>query len=207
MARKRKRVIILRLPPAARRDPDSFLRYLSKALIGDTILMRLQGDKLRIEIYGGEALAAMTLANIKRLLEEYRVRQKRPGETRVSRAALNKAAGVAVPLDVLVEALKASGYRAWQDDNGDLVSNADPDTVLGLASAIGAALRDTQLLEATRTAKKLVVATMALAGVDQVRAIDAGMEAGVLDEDDEGKLYVRGDWREALKKVLEVLRQ
>jgi len=204
LGRKRKRVIILRLPPEARENPDAFIKYLSKALIGDTILMKLQGDKIRIEIYGSQALAAMTAANLKRLLREYRVKRAPRGGTRISRQALTRYAGVAVPVDVIVEVLKLQGYRAYEEGD-DLVTNADPEIVEQVASSLGSALAETQHLYATRTAKKLVLAAMVATGRGQLEVIDAGMSVGVLDEDDEGKLFVRGDWREALKKVARAL--
>jgi len=206
LGRKRKRVIILRLPPEARQNPDAFIRYLSKALIGDTILMRMQGDKIRIEIYGSEALAAMTAANLKRLLREFRVKRRGSRETRVSRAALTRAAGVAVPVDVLVEVLRVLGYRG-DVEGDDLVTNAEPETIMDLAASLGHAIRETQMLDATRTAKKLVLAGMIAAGLDQLEVIERAMEVGVLDEDDEGKLFVRGDWREALKRLIGALRR
>jgi hypothetical protein len=58
-----------------------------------------------------------------------------------------------------------------------------------------------KLLEATRTAKKLIAAITAVVPSLTVEdAVRLGVEEGVLFEDDEEyKLRVAGDWREALK--------
>ncbi len=200
--RRRKRVFIVKIPPLARADFDKFMERLSKAVAGDPVLMRLQGDKLRIEVYGGEVLARRTVINVRRVIREFTVSRAPSGRgaRRLPREAINRAAGVAVPLDVLEEVLRIRGFEA--EASGDyLVTNADAGEVERAASEVARMLSEAAGLPATRTAKKAIVAAGAASGASLVDVVDAGLSLGVLDEDLEGKLHVVGDWREASKRV------
>jgi len=200
LARQKKRVIIVKLPPTARRDIDRFLERLSKALIGEIARMKLAGDMLKIEVYGSKTLAKATAARVRRLLREYSAPRAPSGDIVYRPQRLFREAGLAIPLDVLVEVLKASGYRASLEDSG-LKTNAPEDEVFSAAAAIAQAVKEAATLEATRTAKKLLAALSALRGVSLLQALDEALDAGALEEDDEGKLHVVGDWREWVKRL------
>jgi len=198
--RRRKRVIIVKIPPMARSDLEKFLERLSKAIMSDVAIMRVTGDKIRIEVYGGETLAKRTMVRVRSLLREYSTPSPKRGGRVIRAGLINKEAGVAVPLDVLVEALRVLGWEARQVPEG-VETRAPPDEVLALASSIAAALKEAALLHATRTAKKLVVAVAALTGESVPRAVARALAAGALEEDDEGRLHAAGDWREWVKRL------
>ncbi len=203
MARYKKKVIIVKIPPAARAELEKFLERLSKAIASDTAIMRLTGDTIRIEVYGSKTLGKITMQRVRKLLREYSVREER-GARSIPARLIFREAGMAVPLDVLEAVLRASGRDARAE--GDrLVTEASLEEVIDSARAVAGALREASTLPATRTAKKLVVAASAIAGVSVMEAVDAGLASGALEEDDEGKLYVPGDWRRAVKSLLEAL--
>jgi len=198
--RRRKRVIIVKIPPMARADLEKFLERLSKAIMGDVALMRITGDKIRIEVYGGETLAKRTLVKVRSLLREYSTPTPSRGSRIIRARLINREAGAAIPVDVLVEALKVLGWEARLAEDG-VETRAPPEEVFALASSIAAALREAATLHATRTAKKLVVALSALTGESVHRVVARALAAGALEEDDEGRLHVAGDWREWVKRL------
>ncbi len=201
--RRKKRVFIIKIPPMARGDIDKFIERLSKALAGDPVLIRYREGYLRVEVFGGEVLAKRTREGIKRVLGEFKARRE-VGASRVSRKTLYREAGVAIPLDVLEVVLNVRGYEARIIED-EIVSSAPLDEILASARIIGEYLREAENLYATKTAKKLVLAVESLTGSTHLEVIDKGMETGIIEEDDEGKLYVLGDWREAVKKLVHIL--
>ncbi|MCE4601324.1 MAG: DUF2067 domain-containing protein [Desulfurococcales archaeon] len=201
----RKRVFIVKLPPLALQDIDKFMERLSKHLIGDPVLIKYKNGALRVEVYGGDVLARKTRIGIKKVLEEFTQREVRGRSLRVIPArSIYREAGVAIPLDVLELVLRINGYEARVTEEG-LESSAPVDEVFVYAGEIGRLLESLSTLEASRTAKKLFLAVASLTGASPLEIIDAGFNLDVLEEDDEGKLFVRGDWREAVKKVVSEL--
>ncbi len=188
----------MKLPPLALQELDRFLERLESALHTETVVAELEGDKLKLYLYGSRLAAERTVLNVRKLIKEYST--PRRGRSRAfSLRLLAREAKTAIPGDVLVEALKLLGYDARLE--GDSIeTNAPEDAVYGLAAAIGGSFWDMRLLDATRTAKKLLAGIMAL--IPRLSLGDAVREAeelGVLVEDEEYKLRVAGDWREALK--------
>ncbi len=200
---RRKRAFIVKLPPQAMEDFDKFMERLSKAIAGDPVLMKFKDGYLRIEVYGGEVLARRAKEGIKKVLQEFKAEPKR-GTLRVTRQSIYREAGVAIPLDVLEIVLRLQGYDT-RTEGDEVYTSAPSGTIFDAARLIAEYLREAGNLYATRTAKRLVIAAGALTGASILEIIDAGLESGVLEEDDEGKLLVPGDWREAVKKLVKHL--
>ncbi|NOZ31074.1 MAG: DUF2067 domain-containing protein [Crenarchaeota archaeon] len=199
---RKKRVFIVKIPPMAKENMEKFLERLSKALAGDPVLIKMKGDQLRVEVYGGEVLAKRTQLGIRKVLDEFTTpRAPKKGYTRLGRRAIFREAGVAIPLDVLELVLSHLGYDARVEDD-ELVTRAPVDVVFTFAQEIARVLGELATLEATRTAKKFFMAVGAVTGANVLEMIDWGFETETLEEDDEGKLYVTVDWREAVKRVL-----
>lgn len=198
-----KRVFIVKVPAAARENMDKFLERLTKALEGDPVLIKAKGDFLRIEVYGGDVLAKRAQLGIRRVLEEYTV-HKAPikGHIRLGRKVIYREAGISIPLDVLELVLSLSGYSA-RVEGEEIVTSAPVDMVNGLARMIANLLKEIASMDATRNAKRFLAAVGALTGASVLEMIDWGFQEEVLGEDDEGKLYVLVDWREAVKRVLD----
>ncbi len=200
---RKKRVFIIKLPPLAREDMDKFMERLSSAIAGDTVLMKYKDGYLRVEVYGGEVLARRTKEGIKRVLDEFHAKQSGRG-SRVAKKAIDREAGVAIPLDVLELVVRLSGYDVDVRDD-EIIIRGPPSIVLSTARIIGEYIRESENLYATRTAKKLVVAIGALTRESIVEIVEAGLNEGILEEDDEGKLHVTCQWREAVKKLVKHL--
>lgn len=198
----RKRVFIVKLPPEARANREKFLERLFKAVAGDPVLIRVKGDQVRVEVYGGDVLARQTLLGIRRVLEEFSTpRVPGAGMVRIPRRVVYREAGVAIPLDVLELLLSRYGYETRVEDD-EIVTKAPTSLVYSAAREIARMLEEMKTLDATRTAKKFLMAVGAATGAGVLEAIDWGFEHDVLEEDDEGKLYLNLDWREAVKRVL-----
>ncbi len=201
---RRRRVLIVKIPEAAKGDVDKFFERLSKAIGAETAIMRVVRDTVRIEFYGSEAMAKEAIARVRRLLREYSVREPTRGYREIHARLLFREAGLAVPLDVVEAVLKGMGRNA-RVQGSSLVTNASLDEAIGAARAVAEAIREAGTLYATRTAKKAVAAAAALAGRSVMEVVDAGLAGGILEEDDEGRLMVPGDWRVAVKRLVEAL--
>ena len=201
---RRRRVLIVKIPEAALADIDRFFERLSKAIGAETAIMRVSRGAVRIEFFGSEAMAKEAIARVRRLLREYSVREEVRGYREIPARLLYREAGLAVPLDVVEHVLRSMGRDA-RAGSSSIVTNADLEEVVGVARTVAEAVREAGTLYATRTAKKAVAAAAAITGRRVLEVLDAGLETGVLEEDDEGKLFVRGDWRVAVKRLVEAL--
>ena len=204
MGRARKAVVTIKIPPLARANLDKFLERLNSVLYGDTVIGEIEGDTIKLQIYGSKVSISLTLRKIRELLREYSTPETPRGGRRVSLRLLARTAGTALPPDVLVEVLKLQGYRARVTEDGYLETDAEWEDLTAVASLLGEAIRRLSHYPASRTAKKLLFAALTLdPSLGPERVVDEGLALGVLWEDDEGKIHVRGDWREALKKLLD----
>ena len=138
--------------------------------------------------------------SVRRLLEEYKVREAR-GYRVYSARALHRQAGIAVPLDVVVELLTLEGYRAEEVEEG-LKTTASPGEVIDAARRVAEAIKLLEGVYAARTAKKLLAVARAYTLIDLEEIIEACLSLGVLGEEGDGKLVVRGPWRSALKRLI-----
>ena len=201
MGRAKKTVITIKIPPLARANIERFLERLEKSIFSETVIGEIEGDTIRLQIYGSKLAVNRTLRMLRKLLKEYST-PKTGREKAYSLKLLSREAGISLPPDVLIEVLKAEGFSARVEE-GRLYTDADQDTVLGVASLIADAIKKLEHIYSTRTAKKLLIAYLTLnPTLNPSEAVMKALTQGVLEEDDDGKLYVRGDWREALKTLL-----
>ena len=200
MGRGRKAVLTIKIPPLARRDLERFLERLQSSVIGETVIGEMRGDTIKIQIYGSRSTIQRSIARIKQLLREYSTPRAGPGR-RYSVRLLSREAGVALPPDVLVEVLRLQGYRASYAE-GQIETDAGEDEVVAAARLLGEAVRRLQAVHATRTAKKVLMAVLALDPSARPGEVAAeALSLGVFEELEDGRLHVPGDWREALKKL------
>jgi hypothetical protein len=199
VSRRRKRHIIrVKIPPLARYEFDKFLEKINKAIYNETAIIRLTGDTLQVYIYGGSLGAEKSLKEIRKIVKEYST-GGRKSSPKISIKSLSREAGVALPGDVLIEIIKAQGYHA-EISGENLETNAPLDTVYGIASLLGDAIKSAKNLYATRTAKKFVFALLTLyPGSSLQKLLDVAEDLRLVSYNSDGKLYVIGDWREAIK--------
>ena len=112
--------------------------------------------------------------------------------------------GLAIPLDALAEALKIKGYKASSDSEA-IYTTAPYDEVVTVATLIKEALESLKEIRASRTAKRLIVSAYAVTGLSVYDIITRGIELGLLEEDPEGKILIKKDWREALRDLVKVI--
>ncbi len=195
----KRRVFSVRIPREAWGDIESFLERVAEALKSYGATIKLRGDSLLVEVYGQEYMIRESWVRLKRLLSEYTP----GGEEGYSLARISKDVGLAVPGDVLAVVLRLEGSRAEYRD-GRLVTDAPYDVVVDAARRVRKALEEAKALAATRTAKKAVVAAAALTGLEVDRVVAAGLEAGLLSEDEEGKIAIKGPWEQLVRRLARV---
>ncbi len=206
MARGRRTEITIKVPPMAKRDFEKFLERLSKALYGDTVVGTIKGDTIKLYIYGSRLTVERTVRLVKQLIREYSTPETPRGRA-YSLRMLSREARTAIPPDVLVEVLRAQGYKAWEGE-GKIVTDADQDAVIGAARLVAQAIRSLEKVYAARTVKKALAAILALhPDLPASAAVRVLVESGGAGYDEEGKLVPRRDWREALKEALKTLEE
>lgn len=191
-----RRIFKIPIPPDARDDLDRFLERLSSAIHAYGSVMRIEGNTIYIEVYGGKMMIKDTWARIKRVLHEYTPPPK--GGFKLVR--IYRDAGIALPPDVLAAVIEASGYRT-EYDRENLYTDAPYEEVLVAAKAVRDALEEMRGLNATRTAKKLLAALSALWGAPVNSVIGILAEKGYVRLSDEGKIELLRPWKEALSEL------
>jgi hypothetical protein len=206
LARFKRRVFHIRIPKSASGDVEKFLERLSEAIKSYGGAIRLEdNESVRVEIYGDGSMIRDSWIRIRNLLKEYRSLEVGRGLKGYSLKRIYKEVGLAVPSDVLVEALRVKGYKA-ESDGENIISDADLDTIISLASEIKRAIEDLRFVQATRTAKKLIAAVSATTGRPVDDVIEKGIETGFLSEEEtSGKISVISPWREVIRELVRVL--
>lgn len=203
MQKLAKRKIAIRFPPSDLESPERFLERLSSQIKTSFTRIEIVGDTIIIEMAGDAASIRESLIRIKGLQEEYKGSiRKSSGEKREYNARkIYRDIGLAIPLDVLIEALRRNGWSA-EESNSGIKTNASYEDVISIARLIAGAIEGMKHLEAARGAKKALAVAAAVTGAPLEDAVRAGIEVGVLMEDDTGKLLTRVPWREAAREII-----
>ena len=167
--------------------------------------MSMQGDTIRIQVYGGETQIRDTLIALKRLLNEYKV-EKRRGKASIRREALYRHAGLAVPLDVLDYAAKRLGIEATVEGDEATVREDQLDALLDLAVRLANMLNETRGFPLTTSGRKALVAASLVTGLEPLKLVEAAEDEGILVEDERGRLTAAGSWRTAADRLIKLLR-
>ncbi len=202
MSKKHKKTTIyIKLPPLARSEFEKFMERLGKLIQGETMVASIEGNVLRINLYGSKLAAERTIKEIRKLVKEYSIGFRTL--KRYSLKALSREAKTAIPGDVLEEILKYKGYDT--EYRGEYIeTSASPSIVYEAAILLGEAIRATTMLHATRTAKKLVLALLVIDNnLKPFEIINSGEALGLIEIDQEGKVHLTTDWRKALKTMID----
>ncbi len=194
----------MRIPQGVNRD--QFLERLFQSLKVQTSLMSMQGDTIRIQVYGGETQIRDTLIALKKLINEYKVEKRRGGKASIRREALYRHAGLAVPLDVLDYAARRLGIEAAVEGDEATVREDQLEALLDLASRLANALNEIRGFPLTTSGRKALVAASLVTGLEPLRLAELAEDEGILVEDGRGRLTAAGSWRTAADRLIKLLR-
>ncbi len=195
-----RKTVSINLSKLAVKDPDKLIEYLSRALKTSFVRLEIRGSRLIIELAGDSASIRTSMIRLKKLLSELKV-VERKGVYVYPPNLIYKEAGMAVPLDVVAEVLKAYGYKASYTSEG-LETNAPLEEAVNAASAVAGALESMKAYPLTTSARKAVAAVSAITSLAPSDVISAGLSSGVLVEERE-RLSIKGSWRDAYKRLME----
>ena len=205
MARLSQRTYTINIPPGI--EVEKLYDRLNEAIRVTQAELRIEKGRLFITLWGTEAQIKETWFRVKQVIGElwelYRLR--RSGEASVD--AIVKEAGRTFPPEALVEALRIRGYSAEYDSDTHTVrTNAPADTVIAFARRIAEVI-DELRFRVSGTAIKRVIAAVAVGlevPVDMV--IEFGLKMRVFEENEEGKVVLKEEWRRAIRKLTVMLR-
>ncbi len=199
-----KRRIVLRFPPPDVESRERFLERLFSQIKTPFSRVEVRDDMVIIELAGDGASIRETVIRIKRLQEEYRVATKGKGLKVYNDRRIYREAGIAIPIDVLVEVLRGGGWRAREAEDG-VETDAPFPEVISVARLVAKAIEEMKHLDAARGAKKALATVIAVTGAPLQDAVNAGIEIGVLVERGDGGLEARMPWREAAREIIRAL--
>ena len=198
----KKRTFSVRIPPLAYAELERFLERVAEAVKSYGASIRVEGDRVVVEVYGQEFMIRESWIKLKKLLAEYSPQRGKRG---YSLRLVAKEVGLAVPGDVLAIVLREEGSRARYEGRDFLETDAQFDHVVDAAARIKRAIEEAKLLASTRTAKKAVVAVAALTGRRVAEVVEAGLASGLLLEDDEGRIVIKRPWTEVVPELKEAV--
>lgn len=201
-SRYKRRSFSVRIPPLARAEMERFLERVAEAVKSYGASIRVEGDKVIVEVYGQEFMIRDSWIRLKKLLSEY---SQPRGERGYSLRLIAREVGLAVPGDVLAVVLREEGSRASYGRGEFIETDAGFDHVLDAAARVKRAIEESKLLNASRTAKKAIITVAALTGSPVSRVVEAGLDSGILSEDEEGKIIIRRPWHEVVRELREAV--
>ncbi|AEM38050.1 protein of unknown function DUF2067 [Pyrolobus fumarii 1A] len=200
-----KRLYTIRVPPGI--DLDKLNERLREAIRVPYAEIEVEKDgRLRIMLVGVEADVKDSWYRIKNVVAElwdlYNLSKK--GEVSVD--AIVKEIRRTFPPQALVEALSLRGYRAELLEGNVIRTNAPLDVVLSLASRIAEVLEEIKFDVRGTAAKRVVAAVAAAFDVVPQEVIEVGLKADVFEHDEEGKIVLKREWRQAIRRLGVVFR-
>ena len=199
-----RRIVSIDLKKLIVKDPDKLVERLSKALKTDMARLEVRGSRLIVELQGDSASVRTSLARLKSVVSELTVRSRR-GLNVYPPNLVYREVGLAVPLDVVAEVLKSSGYRAHYTSEG-LETSAPLDEVLKASEAIARILDSMKILPLTTSARKAVATASAATGFPPEEVVERGLQAGVIVEERD-RMIIKGSWREAYRRLVKALEE
>ena len=182
---------------------DEFLSRIMDSLRGQMIRINVMKDKIEISIQGTRDDIEHVWEEIKRTLRDLRLKRaaEKRGLTLINIEDMFRAIKGTIPLDALLEAIRAVGGKAERSSEY-IFTTLSEDEVLGLAIKIKNAMEEVKYQVKGRALKSLIGILSAVTGHTPAYIIDVlvGMNAATYDE--EGKLMLREDWRITLRKVI-----
>ena len=195
-----RRLYTIRIPPGI--DAEKLNERLKEAIRTPYAEIRVEKDgRLRIVLVGVEADVKESWFRIRNVVSElwelYNLSKK--GE--VSIDAIVREIRRTFPPQALVEALRLRGYQAELLEGNVLRTNAPLDVLLSLASRIAEVLEEIKFDVRGTAAKRVVAAVAAAFDLPPHHVIEIGMKADVFAEDEDGKVILKREWRQAIRRL------
>jgi len=199
-----RRVYTVNVPPL---PVEKVYERLASAVRTGFAEIRIEGGRASIALVGTEAQIREAWASIKeavtQLWELYRLLSG--GEAAIE--AIVREVGRTFPPEALVEALRLLGYEATLNEDGAvLYTTAPPEKVVETARKIAEVMDETRFSVRGSAAKRLVAALSAGLGVPADVVIEYGLRSRVLEQDEEGKVRLRMEWRQGLRRLAVMLK-
>ena len=199
----KKRLYTITPPPGI--ELEKILERISEELRIPYAEISYSKGKLYVELVGTEAQMRESWARLRNVVAELwglhslRVRGEAPIDVLV------KEAGRTFPPEALVYALELRGYKAEISD-GVLRTTAPADIVIELARRIGEIVDELKYRVKGTAIKRLIAAVAAGLDVDVDKVLEFGLKMRVFEENEEGKIELREEWRRALRKLAVMLK-
>lgn len=199
----KRRLYTITPPPGI--DLEKVLERISEELRTPYAEVSYSKGKLYVELVGTEAQMRETWTRLRNIIAElwglYSLKVR--GEVPID--VLVREAGRTFPPEALVCALELRGYKAEIDD-GVLKTTASADVVIELARRIGEVIDELKYRVRGTAIKRLVAAVAAGLDVDVDKVLEFGLKMRVFEENEEGKIELREEWRRALRKLAVMLK-
>ncbi len=195
----------IRVPPGL--DLDRFAERLKEAVRTPYVEVRPERDgKLSIVLVGVEADVRDSWFRIKSMVSELWELYSLARKGEVSIDAIVREIRRTFPPQALVEALQLRGFKAELVEGNVLRTNAPADVVIDMAARIAEVI-DAIRFDVKGTAAKRVIAAVAAAfDVSPHVVIDVGLRADVFRETEDGKVELKREWRQAIRRLAVVFR-
>ena len=167
--------------------------------------IEIREDALRITMYGYKTDIKNAWEYIRRLVSSYRssIITTRHGLRRIKIEYLVEKTSRTFPPILLVEILKYKGYKAILSDYKDeIITDAEPKVLEELAVKIFDVINKIRFDVRGTVAKYYVAATSIILGVEPEQVIEKGILYGHLYRDEDGKIRIKKEWRQALAELL-----
>ncbi len=200
-----RRLFTIRVPPGI--DLEKLNERLREAIRVPYAEIRAEKDgRLRIMLVGVEADVKESWFRIKNVVAELWELYNLSKRGEVSIEAIVREIRRTFPPQALVEALRLRGYNADLLEGNVLRTNAPLDVVLELASRIAEILDEVKFDVKGTAAKRVVAAVAAAFDVSPFEVIEIGRRADVFEEGEDGKIVLKREWRQAIRRLAIVLR-
>ena len=193
--------------PSEDSQEEFITTLLDKAAL-HSILIKRKGRKLFITISGTYSEIKMVQALIKELVKDILSREGvRRGLKVFSEKDIIRLIRRTVSLEVLCIVLKELGYETkYNEVEKTIETNAQEEIVRSTAERIVKAIDELKFKTTSTSVKRYLSVLYAITGIDLEDIIARSLDLGLLKEEN-NKLYMNKEWRNAVKEYLKYIRQ
>lgn len=196
------RLYTISIPPG---DIEKIIERVAKAAGPVEAEIRPRKGKLYITLRGPETAVKEAWLKIRSVVAELWELHMFSSTGRIRADLLAKEIGRTFPVDALCEALRLMGYRAVQEEGGVIGTDAPLSVVEEAARRIADAVEELRF-RLRPAARKLVAAVAAASGVEPEEVVEAGIRAGLLAEDEEGRVVPVAEWRRLIDRLATIVK-
>ncbi|NPA05526.1 MAG: DUF2067 domain-containing protein [Crenarchaeota archaeon] len=196
------RLYTISIPPG---DIEKIIEKVAKAAGPVEAEIRPRKGKLYIVLRGPETVVREAWMRIRNAVSELWELYMFNSTGRIRADLIAKEIGHTFPVDSLCEALRLRGYRARALEGGVIEADAPLGLVMELAKRVAEAVEELRF-RARPAARRLIAAVAAALDAEPDEVVEAGLEEGVLLEDEEGKVVPSGEWRGLVDRLATIIK-